>query len=264
MKQEKFDSENRPYPATDDPLTSKEKKFRDNLFERLYVTRILSFGNAANLVTVFGYCLAFFAIYDFFATRSLLRQFFILGLSWLTDLIDGPVARKNNNVTLLGTVLDHSRDSILVAWMVFVVFFSYRTIPSEFLIFPYLIMTASFVFIVILGANIRKFRVFRKKKPPQLSEILFLKWFWNEKMATMAIGRFAFASFAVSIIIFFLSLGVPSIAQTAFKTGVCVFAFHLVFLGAYLYETLLEPHEKIKNQEKIIEKLVNLRKKWKK
>ncbi len=82
-------------------------------------------------------------------------------------------------------------------------------------------------------------------------------------MATMAIGRFAFASFAVSIATFFLGISIEPnpFSQTIFKVGAFLFSIHLVFLGAYLYETLLEPNEKIKRQEKIIEKLQKLRKK---
>ena len=105
----------------DDFLTALEKNWRDwslkpltNLFYKMGVT--------ANQITGLGFGLIGIAVWMHFLNYSLPRQLLLLFLAGITDLLDGPVARNNNNVTILGTWLDHIRDGLLVAWATYLIY----------------------------------------------------------------------------------------------------------------------------------------------
>ena len=59
--------------------------------------------------------IAFFILSDWWLTAS----FFLL-LAILSDLLDGPIARKKGQETATGGLLDHSCDALLVAVLLFV------------------------------------------------------------------------------------------------------------------------------------------------
>jgi phosphatidylglycerophosphate synthase len=104
-------------------ITALEKNWRDwmlkpltNLFEKIGVT--------ANQITYTGFGLIFLAIYMHLADFNIKWQLLILTLAAISDAIDGPTARNNDNVTIKGTWLDHIRDGFLVAWASYLIYSS--------------------------------------------------------------------------------------------------------------------------------------------
>lgn len=248
----------------DDPLTAKEKLLRDNFFERTGVTRLCSFAHAANIVSIIG-CLVFlFGVFDYAATQSLSRQIIFLGIAWFTDLIDGPIARKNNSVTAFGTAFDHGRDYAMFSWMIFLGIFNIKLIPEQFRILYLLIAISTIALLIILAKYVIAFFTIRRSvrlrcvpMKRAMFEKKFLGWFLRKRLQTTIAGRGSIASFALGDL-FFLA-GIELSYTYVVYIGVCILFLQPIFLGAYLYETILEPHQKFSAYERTIERLQKLR-----
>lgn len=105
----------------DDFLTALEKNWRD--WSLLPITKIFRMlGITANQITYAGFALAGIAIWMYFNGYSYKLQLFVLILAVITDLLDGSTARNNDNVTVLGTWLDHIRDGVLVLWATYIIY----------------------------------------------------------------------------------------------------------------------------------------------
>jgi phosphatidylglycerophosphate synthase len=135
----------------DDFLTALEKNWRDfllkpitNLFFKLHIT--------ANQITYIGFVLVFLAIYMYFAKYEIKWQFLILVLAAISDAIDGPTARNNNNVTVLGTWLDHIRDGFLVAWASYLIY-TFKLLSLEIIIIIWALQ------LLMLWINIKDFLI---------------------------------------------------------------------------------------------------------
>ncbi|MBI3046298.1 MAG: CDP-alcohol phosphatidyltransferase family protein [Candidatus Harrisonbacteria bacterium] len=105
----------------DDFLTALEKNWRDwalrpltDIFKKTGIT--------ANQITYLGFILIGIAIWLNQQGYDLKTQLFILIIAAITDAIDGPTARNNNDVTILGTWLDHLRDGALIAWATYLIY----------------------------------------------------------------------------------------------------------------------------------------------
>ncbi len=88
--------------------------------------------NLANSISVFRFLLIPFLIY------CLVRQFFMISallvmISAFSDLLDGYIARKWNEVTRLGMLLDPLADKLLVVSL-FIFFVSMNELPMWFLL----------------------------------------------------------------------------------------------------------------------------------
>jgi phosphatidylglycerophosphate synthase len=116
----------------DDYLTALEKNWRDflmrpltNLFYKINLT--------ANHITYIGFVLIFGGIWMHFSNYDIKWQLIILTLAGISDAIDGPTARNNDNVTIKGTWLDHIRDMFLVAWATYLLYY-YSLLSLEIII----------------------------------------------------------------------------------------------------------------------------------
>ena len=84
------------------------------------------------------------AVY-FLLTENYLPAAIILVVSWLTDLLDGIVARKRNEITELGKIIDPLADKITIITLVVILFLK-EIIPLWFLI-----ITLSRDVLILLG-----------------------------------------------------------------------------------------------------------------
>lgn len=117
----------------DDFLTAFEKNWRD--WYLLPITKIFyKIGITANQITYSGLILIGAAILMHFNNYSFKWQFWILVLAGISDALDGSTARNNNNVTVLGTWLDHIRDGALVAWATYIIYANKLLSPEIILI----------------------------------------------------------------------------------------------------------------------------------
>lgn len=73
----------------------------------------------ANFLTGARIALLINAIFMFFENAGLARQVEILFIAIATDFFDGPLARNNNEVTELGTYMDHTGDWAVITWVMF-------------------------------------------------------------------------------------------------------------------------------------------------
>ncbi|OGY63621.1 MAG: hypothetical protein A3I89_00240 [Candidatus Harrisonbacteria bacterium RIFCSPLOWO2_02_FULL_41_11] len=182
----------------DDFLTALEKNWRDWALKPLTVFfgRI---GVSANQITYAGFLLIAAAIGMFFKGYSLSWQLIILVLAAVSDGIDGPTARNNNNVTILGTWLDHIRDGVLVAWASTLLYI-YGLLSFQIIT---LIWTLQFLLIWI---TLKDFLIrYLKGLPAEDAEIL-VSHFSLDNLQASVIGRIQFFCWTVGYLFLFLSL----------------------------------------------------------
>ena len=144
-------------------ITAKEKGWRDWFFRPLsYVCRKI--GIRANHVTVFGFFLVLLQIYYFSIGENVYGLLSAITAAF-TDMIDGPIARfkytkdGNDDVTAVGTFLDHFRDYFLTFSFCYFAFFYggiVRPIETVLAIIIFLIYLGIFIGTII---KLRKFRV---------------------------------------------------------------------------------------------------------
>lgn len=254
---------NDEFPEREDPITRKEKELRDNVMERIGITRLMCFPHAANIISAIGLGVFLYAVADYALTRSLLRQVYLLGIAWFTDLIDGPIARKNNRVTALGTALDHGRDYLMFSWMIALALLNIRRIPDPFKTFYLLIAISTGILLIILLKYVVRYltlrRLFREQNgylTAMRCEFRFFRWYLRRHLQTTAFGRGSIASFAVGDLLFLSGVDIESTALLFI--GMFILFLQPVFLGGYLYETLLEPQQKILAYEQTILRLQKL------
>ena len=105
------------------PFTLKDMYFRDKILLLGLSGGIYRLGITANHITFAGLFLIFFwyPFRMFFAGQILLWiDLTFITLIELTDFFDGSVARNNDDITILGTVIDYLRDFLfllLTAWV---------------------------------------------------------------------------------------------------------------------------------------------------
>ncbi|HEY4499786.1 MAG TPA: CDP-alcohol phosphatidyltransferase family protein [Candidatus Paceibacterota bacterium] len=184
----------------DDLLTAMEKNWRDNLFRPL--TNFLGqIGITANHLTIASYLLLLVPIGMHFQGYPLGPQIILLGLIGLADAIDGPLARNNKNVTILGIWLDHLRDGSLVAWATYLLF-SYQVLSLEFIGVIWGLQ------IILLWITLKDF-VIQYLKHNQETSILIHHLSHNNLQASV-LGRLQFFFWTIAYLFFFLYILSPS------------------------------------------------------
>ncbi len=186
----------------DDMITALEKNWRDwalrpltNLFRAL--------GVSANQITCSGFILIAIAIWMYFTGYDFLYQFIILILAALSDGIDGPTARNNDNVTVLGTWLDHIRDACLVAW-------------TSYLIYRFGLLNLQIILIVwalellLAWISIKDFLVRYLTGLSAEEENTLLHQFSLDNLQASVIGRLQFFCWTVSYGFLLLYLFIPN------------------------------------------------------
>lgn len=181
----------------DDFITALEKNWRDwalkpltNLFKKIGIT--------ANQITYAGFALIFLAIYMYFAGYGIKWQLIVLTLAAITDAIDGPTARNNNNVTVRGTWLDHIRDGFLVAWASYFIY-SLKLLSLEILIVVWA-LEIFFVWIDLKDFLLRYLRIVDSETDQ------FVENFSLDNLQASVIGRLQFFFWIVGYGFLFLSI----------------------------------------------------------
>ena len=189
---------------------------------------------AANFLTSARFGLLVYALSLFFSDTPLARQTEILFFAIVTDFFDGPLARNNDEVTELGTYLDHTGDWTIAVWVFFLNFW-YGALPLLMLILAFAILP------LLLSVYMMKFKKFFD---PESSVLANLKGFAAEELQTDVWGRLQFVLLAIAL---FGGLFVASADDPAFLFSSWVTAFSaatrtrlieltfllFVFLGGY-------------------------------
>ena len=167
-------------------LTALEKNWRDTALKPL-TTLLWNIGITANMVSWFGVAIIISAIWMYFKNFPLETQLLLLLAAAITDFLDGPLARNHNNVTILGTWLDHSRDGFLVAWATYLVY-HFKLMDSELLIILWALQ------LVFLWITFRDFLILYLKGVTE--EETLITQFSLSNLQTSLTGRIQFFSWA--------------------------------------------------------------------
>jgi len=193
----------------DDFLTALEKNWRDWLFKPL--TDYFKDKNiTANQISYAGFGLIFIAFLLYLIKASIGWQLFFIALATFSDMIDGPTARNNKDVTVLGTWLDHTRDYTIVAWVTYLLY-TYKILGIQ------LIAVLWGLQLLLIWALTRDFLIKYLKGLSTKEEQNLIKKFSLDNLQASIIGRLQFAFWIggyISFIIFlmyqkpiFISLG---------------------------------------------------------
>lgn len=164
------------------PATQKEKELRDWIL--YWPTRLLfKLGIRANYVTILGFVGAFYLIKMMIFREPLIWQMYLAIAIWLSDMLDGPLARNNNDITTFGIYADHARDDV-AAIIVIILNFLTNAIPYYFLI------SLIIVNLIVISYNIRKFWL-RRKVIEKLDKN-FIKEYAFSDIQTSLLGRLNF------------------------------------------------------------------------
>ena len=176
-------------------------------------------------------------------------------ISWLTleifitDLIDGPLARLNRAVTALGTLLDHTRD-YLTGFVTLFLLIAVSIISADWLV-VILEIAILFTFAVVMQYHARFMKHSRLASPrPQAagfiarlrSEWKFLRRYALEEYQTRLAGRLQFGALAVAI-----GLGLFSYATDLASLRILFITALVVCISStfyYIYDLRREYHEK--------------------
>jgi len=185
-----------------DFLTILEKNWRDWFLKPLTLI-LFKFGISANLITTLGFILIFGGVIGHIYEIPIQYQFFIVLLAALSDLIDGPRARNHNEVTALGTWLDHIRDGFLIAWVTYLVY-AFKLLPSEWLIVLWVIQ------LVMTWIIVKDFLIGVLQKPMNEWHAFAHRYSFSKLQASV-IGRlqFFFWNLGYIALLFFLLLPNP-------------------------------------------------------
>lgn len=144
----------------------------------------------ANFITGSRFWLLIEAILLFFAGAPLARQAEILTAAIITDFIDGPTARTNNEVTALGTYMDHIGDWTVVLWTIFIALWHVTILPASLLIISLAIILILFF---IYAAKFHKFY------DQEASWFANASTFAAEELQTDAWGRAQFVCLCIAL-----------------------------------------------------------------
>ncbi len=207
-----------------------EKQVRDYIF--LPITWPLSFiPYAANILTITGFGILFYAIYDFYLYGDYGRQIWLLTAAWLTDLFDGPTARNNNNVTAFGTAGDHIRDYFISFWMLVLAFFITAAHPEFWPVYWILVFTIVGLLGVITGTLLYQKEM--RGERPSGGYFKFFQEFLLKDLVTTVTARIHTVILAVGGIFYVAGAAWGDIYS---KTGVVFLIIQLFALGFYNHE----------------------------
>lgn len=226
----------------EDYLTYLDKKVRDWLFKP--ITSIFGLvPYAANILTIAGFFTLVLAIIDFlYLKNGIERQIWFLIIAWLTDMIDGPTARNNNNITAFGTIADRSRDFFIVLWMMFLGFYVTILLPKPiFLTMSAVLLTTTIgTLLVALGSRI--YLTKRRRERPNQPYFEFISEFLLNDMLTTFTARFHGFVVAVGMILYLA--GAIWSNSLYFQIGAALLVIQLIFLYFYLRDIFRMSYKK--------------------
>lgn len=227
--------------------TPLEKHIRDYLFWP--ITRVFGLiPYFANILTISRFFITFWAALDFlFYHNSIGHQIWFITGAWITDLLDGPTARNNDNVTAFGTIADHTADFFLALWTFFLCFYITFDLYSKGLfeklavvmLSTTLSLTIVGMFLVAIGELLLK----REKRAERPHQPYFD--FWREFLLKDLITTFSarvhtfFTGFGATIYL----VGAIWKYDPYFYVGAIFLMIQLVSLGIYLHETFQARYE---------------------
>ncbi len=226
----------------EDYLAYLDKKVRDWLFRP--ITRVFGFiPYAANILTILGLLTLILAIIDLlYFKNSIERQIWFLVVAWLTDMIDGPTARNNNNITAFGTIADHTRDFFIILWMVFLSFYVTSSLDkfAAFIVYIVLTITAIGALLVVFGT--RLYLLKKRQERPSQPYFDFMNEFLLKDMVTTFIARFQTFVAAVGVIFYLAGAAWGSVLYS--QIGIALLVVQLVFLGFHLRDVFRMSYQK--------------------
>ena len=234
-----------------------EKQVRDYIF--LPITWPFKFiPHAANLLTLIGFGILIYAIYDFYIYEDYSRQIWLLTAAWLTDLFDGPIARNNNDVTAFGTAADHIRDYFISFWMLSLGFFITAENSNYWVVYSLLIITIVGLLGVITGTLL--FNKEKRGERPGDTYWKFLSEFLIHDLVTSVTARIHTVVMAVGGIFYIAGAAWGSFYS---DVGVILLVIQLFILGFYNHEIYQSRYEdqKYKIHMKLREKINELEEK---
>lgn len=217
--------------------TPLEKQTRDYIF--LPITWPFKFiPYAANMLTLTGFGILFYAVYDFSVFHSYERQIWLLAAAWITDLFDGPIARNNHNVTAFGTAADHIRDYCISFWMLILSFFISNANTELWFVNWILIFTI----MGLLGVITQTVMYQKEKRGVTLhkSYIHFLHDFLLNDLVTTVTARIHTVVLAVAGV-FYIAGAVWGAVYTGL--AVILLLIQLFILGFYIHEIYQAKYE---------------------
>lgn len=211
----------------DDFLTALEKNWRDAALKPL-TTIFAHLGIRANHITYFGFLLMAAAIFLYFRQESFLWQLAILTVAGITDAIDGPTARNNNNVTIRGTWLDHLRDGVLVAWASYLIY-SYQLLSLDILIIIWALQ------LLIIWVTVKDFLIHYLKDLPEETGAALIHQFSLDNLQASIIGRLQFFCWMVGYGLLLLFILTPS--ELLLNIGQSLITLEIIFAALNLLES---------------------------
>lgn len=214
----------------EDRWTPLEKQIRDYLFWPLS-RPLRSFPQTANCLTISGLLLLFYAIYDFFQVGFHEKQIWLLAAAWLTDLLDGPIARNNKQVTAFGTAADHLRDYLISFWMLVLGFVITARQPLFWPVYSILVLTLVGLLMVVAGTLLFAGEKRRERAGQPYRQ--FFQRFLLEDLVTSVTARIHTAILALGGVFYLAGFHFGEIYS---KIGIVFLTVQLFLLGFYLHE----------------------------
>ena len=211
----------------DDFLTALEKNWRDWAFKPL-TKFFYKINITANQITYAGFLLIGIGIWMYFKNYDLKWQLIILTLAGITDAIDGPTARNNDNVTILGTWLDHIRDGLLVAWASYLIY--YFNLLSLELIFIIWALQLLLMWITLKDFLIRYLRGLSAEQEEEL-----ISHFALDNLQASILGRIQFFCWTVGYVSLLTYLIWPS--ANLISIGQSLIVLEIIFAALNISES---------------------------
>jgi len=207
-------------------LTALEKNWRDFLLKPL--TNLFFKANiSANQITYAGFFLILLAVYMHLANYALKWQFIVLVLAAISDAIDGPTARNNDNVTIKGTWLDHIRDGILVAWVSYLIY-SFKLLSLEIIIIVWSLQ------LLLLWINLKDFLIRYLQIIDNETDHL-IEEFSLDNLQASVIGRLQFFCWTVGYGLLLLAILIK--APVLITVGQAAIILEIIFAGLNILES---------------------------
>ncbi len=143
----------------------------------------------ANFLTSARFWLLGLAVSAFFQNETLAVQTNFLFIAIITDFFDGPLARNNNEVTELGTYMDHVGDWGVVLWVIFLNL-RFGTLPLPYLVIAFGILP------ILLLIYVAKFK---KLYDQESTWLMNVNAFAAEELQTDVWGRLQFGFLVIAL-----------------------------------------------------------------
>jgi len=220
----------------DDFLTALEKNWRDwSLLPITKIFKILSI--SANQITYLGFILAGIAIWMYFNGYPYKWQLIILILAIITDILDGSTARNNDNVTILGTWLDHIRDGLLVLWATYIIYMN-KLLGLEMISIIWALQS------LLLWITLKDFAFRYIKGLSNEEQNVLINDFSLDNLQASILGRIQFTCWTTGYGLFFLYLIWPK--QQLMDIGNVFIILEIIFVAMNILESYQKSLPKIR------------------